>query len=155
MTGPVIVDTNIVVAGLLTSRDDAPVAWILDGMLGASFPFVVSEALLAEYRDVLDRPRLCRAHGLAPREREILLTRVACNAIVLEPHPAAPAPDPGDQHLWELLAAREDLRLVTGDLELLSAEGTSGRVWSAERFVAEARGGRRGYPVQEQTAQYA
>lgn len=44
----VIVDTNVVVAGVLTSRDDAPVARILDGMLGAAFPFVVSEALLGD-----------------------------------------------------------------------------------------------------------
>ena len=49
----VIVDTNVVVAGLLTaseaSPDDVDSACILDGMLAAAFPFVVSEALLAEY----------------------------------------------------------------------------------------------------------
>src|SRR5690606_2425361 len=50
---PVIVDTNVVVAGLLTGNDASPVARVLDGMLAGSFPFVVSEALLAEYRTVL------------------------------------------------------------------------------------------------------
>ena len=54
----VIVDTNVVVAGLLTGNATSPVARILDGMLGAAFPFVVSEALLAEYRAVLVRPAL-------------------------------------------------------------------------------------------------
>ncbi len=44
----VIVDTNVVVAGLLTANDSSPVASILDGMLAAAFPFVMSEALLAE-----------------------------------------------------------------------------------------------------------
>ena len=52
----VIVDTNVVVAGLLTKHEASPDARILDGMLGAAFPFVVSEALLAEYRTVLVRP---------------------------------------------------------------------------------------------------
>ena len=54
----VIVNTNLVVAGLLTKQDASPVARILDGMLGAAFPFVLSEALLAEYRTVLVRPVL-------------------------------------------------------------------------------------------------
>ena len=53
-----IIDTNVLVAGLLTSHADASVARILDGMLGAAFPFVLSEVLLAEYRAVLMRPRL-------------------------------------------------------------------------------------------------
>ena len=44
----VIVDTDVVVAELLTGNATSPVARILDGMLAAAFPFVVSEALLAE-----------------------------------------------------------------------------------------------------------
>lgn len=156
MTTPAIIDTNIVVAGLLTHRMDAPVAWILDGMLDATFPFVVSGALLAEYRDVLGRPRLCRAHGLDPREREILLTQIARNAIVLEPQSAPPAPDPGDQHLWGLLAAHEDTRLVTGDLRLVTDHGMSGRVWTAEQFANAVRKGRNvpAHRLQEQQATY-
>ena len=63
----VIVDTNVVVAGLLTGNATSPVARILDGMLGAAFPFVVSEALLAEYRAVLVRPALRKLHGLKTR----------------------------------------------------------------------------------------
>ena len=58
----VIVDTNVVVAGLLTKSDASPVARVLDGMLSAAFPFVMSEALLAEYRAVLVRPPLRKLH---------------------------------------------------------------------------------------------
>ncbi len=136
MTPPLIVDTNIVIAGLLTSREEAPVARILDGMLSARFPFVLSEALLAEYRDVLARPRLCKAHGLNPSERETLLTEIAQHAIVLRPVQTHPAPDPGDQHLWELLAARPDLRLVTGDKRLFDDATMGTRLLDAEAFVA-------------------
>ena len=64
----VIVDTNVVVAGLLTRDNASPVARILDGMLVAAFPFVMSEALLAEYRTVLVRPALRRLHGLTDNE---------------------------------------------------------------------------------------
>jgi uncharacterized protein len=132
----VIVDTNVVVAGLLTSRADSPVARILDGMLGAAFPFVVSEALLSEYRTVLVRPNLRKLHGLKVAEVDIILTDLAQHAIVLAPVAAPPAPDPGDQLLWELLAARADLLLVTGDKLLLRDAGMRDRVISTQAFVA-------------------
>ena len=131
----VIVDTNVVVAGLLTGNDTSPVARILDGMLMAAFPFVVSEPLLAEYRTVLVRPSLRKLHGLTVAEVETLLTDIAQHAIVLAPVAAPPAPDPGDQLLWELLAARADLLLVTGDKALQRDAGMQPRVVSPQSFV--------------------
>lgn len=132
----VIIDTNVVVAGLLTGNDASPFARILDGMLAATFPFVVSEALLAEYRTVLVRPGLRKVHGLTVAEVETLLTDIAQHAIVLVPVAAAPAPDLGDQLLWNLLAARADLFLVTGDKQLLQDAGMQGRVILPREFVA-------------------
>jgi len=132
----VIVDTNVVVAGLLTANDASPTARILDGMLCAAFPFVVSEALLAEYRTVLLRPGLRKLHGLTVAEVEVILTDIAQHAIVLQPVSAPPAPDAGDQLLRELLTAREDLLLVTGDQLLLRDAGLQGRVISPQAFVA-------------------
>jgi len=131
----VIVDTNVVVAGLLTANDASPTARILDGMLCAAFPFVVSEALLAEYRTVLLRPGLRKLHGLTVAEVEVILTDIAQHAIVLQPVSAPPAPDAGDQLLWELLATRADLLLVTGDKLLLRDAGLQGRVISPQAFV--------------------
>ena len=137
MTRPaVIVDTNVVVAGLLTAHGVSPVARILDGMLAAAFPFVVSEALLAEYRTVLVRPNLRKLHGLTVAQVEAILTDLAQHAIVLVPVGAPPAPDPDDQLLWELLAARADLVLVTGDKLLLRDAGMRGRVISPQAFVS-------------------
>ena len=135
----VIVDTNVVVAGLLTAHEASPVARILDGMLRAAFPFVLSKALLAEYRAVLVRPNLRKLHGLTVAEVEAILTDLAQHAIVLAPVPtptAPPAPDPGDQLLWGLLAARADLLLVTGDKLLLRDAGMQGRVISPSAFVS-------------------
>ena len=137
MTRPaVIVDTNVVVAGLLTAHEASPVARILDGMLAAAFPFVVSEALLAEYRTVLVRPNLRKLHGLTVAEVEAILTDLAQHAIVLAPVAGPPAPDPGDQLLWGLLAARADLLLVTGDKLLLRDAGMHGRVMTPQAFVS-------------------
>ena len=137
MSGPaVIIDTNVVVAGLLTARDDSPVARILDGMLAAGFSFVVSEPLLAEYRAVLVRPGLRKLHGLTVADVDAILTDLAQHAIVLKPAAGPPAPDAGDQLLWDLLAARPNLLLVTGDKLLLQDAGMRGRVISTQAFVA-------------------
>lgn len=136
---PAIIDTNVVVAGLLTRRPDSPVARILDGMLGAAFPFVLSEALLAEYRAVLLRPRIARVHGLAEDEIDALLTQLAQHAIVLAPSGAAPlAPDAGDQLLWDLLACRTDLVLVSGDAALLDAVDMRPRIISPADWLARS-----------------
>jgi len=132
----VVVDTNVVVAGLPLAGNDLPVARILQGMLGAAFPFVVSEPLLAEYREVLARPNVSRLHGLGSEAREALVAEIARHATVLAPAAAPAAPDPGDQMLWELLAARDDLILVTGDKLLLRDRGMRGRVISADAFLA-------------------
>jgi uncharacterized protein len=130
-----IVDTNVVVAGLLTGNATSPVARILDGMLAAAFPFVVSEALLAEYRAILLRPALRKQHGLTVAEIERLLTDIAQHAIVLAPGVGSPAPDTGDQLLWDLLAARPDLLLITGDKALQRDAAMRSRVVSPQAFV--------------------
>ena len=138
-----IIDTNVVVAGLLTMHADSPVARILDGMLRAAFAFVVSESLLSEYRAVLVRPKLRKLHDLSEAEIDIILTDIARHAIVLAPVRTAAtpmAPDPGDQFLWDLLADRADradLVLVTGDKLLLQNEGMRERVILPATFVAQ------------------
>ena len=76
-----------------------------------------------------------KAHGLSLDELEGILVDLAQRAIVLSPVPASPAPDPGDQHLWELLAAREDLVLVTGDKPLQRDRGMRLRIFSPAAFV--------------------
>lgn len=141
MTRPaVVIDTNVVVAGLITSDARSPVSRILDGMLVAAFPFVLSEALIAEYRAVPRRPKLRGLHGLNDDELDEILIELVQHAIVLDPGAAtARAPDPGDQLLWELLAARDDIVLVTGEQRLLRDAGMRGRVISPREFAQPDR----------------
>jgi uncharacterized protein len=135
----VIVDTNVVVAGFPIERTDLPFARILQGMLSGAFAFAVSGSLLAEYREVLGRPALQKLHGLDGDALEAIVTNIARHAIVLEPAAVSvSAPDPGDQLLWELLAARADLVLVTSDKLLLRDPGMRGRVITPQAFLAAA-----------------
>ena len=134
-----IIDTNVVVAGLLTGNSQSSVAQTLDGMLAATFPFALSEALLAEYRAVLVQTNLRKLHRLTVAEIDFLLTDIAQHAIVLMPAASElSAPDPGDQLLWNLLAVRADLLLVTGDKRLIEDAGMKGRVMSPRDFVSDS-----------------
>lgn len=121
----------------MTARPDAPTARILDGMLGARFPFALSTALLAEYRSVLNRPALRRRHGLDADELEALLLALARHAIVLTPTAGPRAPDSGDQNLWDLLASHPGLVLVTGDHLLLAAERAPAPVVGVAEFAGD------------------
>lgn len=131
-----IIDTNVVVAGLLTSRTDSPGVRIVDGMIAATFPFTLSDALLAEYRTVMTRPKLRALHGLDEEQIDTILLEFAQHAIVMQPSPApSKAPDPDDQHLWDLLAARDDLLLVSGDRRLHGVGDMASRVVMPEAFI--------------------
>ncbi|HEX9637004.1 MAG TPA: putative toxin-antitoxin system toxin component, PIN family [Acidobacteriota bacterium] len=122
-SGPLVVDTNVLVAGLIGSDSRSPPARILDALLEGRVPFLLSVALLAEYRTVLLRPKIARYHRLNATEIDIVLEQLALNAIVIEePEPAPAAPDARDQHLWNLIHARRDTALVTGDRRLLDAK---------------------------------
>ena len=49
--------------------------------------------------------------------------------------PGASAPDPNDRHLWDLLAARPEAILVTGDRKLLQDPPAGVSVLSPRGFV--------------------
>ena len=135
-----IVDTNVVVSGLITTGSDSPSARILDGMISGRLRFAVSVDLLAEYRSVLLRPRIRSFHGLSVAEVDRIVERLVENGAVREPTNAAPpAPDPGDQHLWALMEAVSGAVLVTGDRLLLQSPPTGRRVVAPREFVEEWR----------------
>ncbi len=114
-----VIDTNVIVAGLITNDEQSPVAQILDGMLVGKFIYLLSPDLLFEYRTVLNRPRIQKLHKLSITEIDILLTELTADAVWKEPSTSVVAPDPGDNHLWSLLAYQPETMLVTGDKLLL------------------------------------
>ena len=120
MSPPVfVVDTNVVVAGLITGSSHSPVTPILDAMLSGALVFLLSPALLDEYRSVLSRPKLVKLHGLTEAQMDQPLIELTANAIWHEPKPGSAAPDRGDDHLWALLSVAPGSSLVTGDRLLL------------------------------------
>lgn len=133
MTLLALVDTNVVVSGVLAADQASPNGLILEAMLAGTLHFVLSEALLAEYREVLLRPAIAVRHGLTEAEVDALLEDLVVNAglpdlTAAHGNPAdadAGAPVPGDEHVVALLRAAAAAVLVTGDRRL--REAVSGR----------------------------
>ena len=133
-----VIDTNVVVAALLTSDTESPTARLLDAMLDGRFPFLLSTALLAEYRQVLLRDKIRTRHGLDADEIDRILIEVVANAVVREPAASSyPAPEPGDQHLWDLLATEPGAVLVTGDKRLLQDSPPKTTTQTPASFIAK------------------
>ena len=117
-----ILDTNVVVCGLLTHDPASPPARMLDALMSGEIRSLVSLELLAEYRAVLLRPAITARHGLDANAVDILLEQIALSCAVRHPasdHPEPP--DPGDAHLWALMATAPDAVFVTGDRALIDA----------------------------------
>jgi putative PIN family toxin of toxin-antitoxin system len=130
-----VIDTNVVVAGLLTGNPDSPTVRILDGMCKGAFPFLLSTALLAEYREVLLRKKIRAFHGLGERDIEVLLIALATNAIVREPVSRTGAPDKNDDHLRSLVQIQANCALVTGDHALVASPPPRSRVLPPRQFM--------------------
>jgi len=130
-----VIDTNVVVAGLLTGNTASPTAGILDGMCKGAFPFLLSTALLAEYREVLLRKKIRTLHALSEHDVDVLLTVLVANAIIREPKPRTGAPDTKDDHLWSLVQSEANCVLVTGDHALMTSPPPRSTVLQPRQFM--------------------
>jgi len=115
---PIIVDTNIVVAGLITRDATGPTATVLDGLLSGQVRALMSSALVDEYRRVLLRPKLRQLHGLSAEGVETILAGLAQHATFIEPEPVELPENPGDAHVVSIIHAWPEALLITGDAAL-------------------------------------
>jgi putative PIN family toxin of toxin-antitoxin system len=136
----VIIDTNVVVSGLITVDASSPTCQVLDGMLSARFRYLLSPDLLDEYRAVLLRSKIKMQQGLETEDVDRILTELVTNAIWREPVLTVLAPDSGDDHLWALLSSFRGSVLVTGDRLLLENPPDFASVIKPLSFLALALG---------------
>lgn len=129
--------SRVVVGGLLTAQQDSPVGQMLDRMSRGQFPFVLSPALLDEYRRVLLRPKIRLLYGLDAKAVDALLEEIAANGVFRQSQPCSSAavPDSGDSHLWGLLATQPGMVLVTGDKVLIENPPGLASVLSPRGFL--------------------
>lgn len=131
-----VVDTNVVVSGVLTSRRESPTVQILDGMLKGQIPFFLSAESIAEYRAVLLRPKIRERHRLKEQAIDEILIELIANGRLREVERSGSTGLPaGDDHLWALMAKEPSALLVTGDQMLIDHPPESRAVLLPRAFL--------------------
>ena len=130
----VVVDTNVLVSGLLNPRG-AP-GRIVDLILAGHIELIVDDRILAEYHDVLRRARF----GFEAKDDQFL---AFIDAAALHVH-GTPLPEPladeDDEPFLEAAIAGEAAALITGNARHFPTRRAQGpRIVSPSAFVAWRR----------------
>jgi len=122
----------------MTDQSESPPFQIVDEMLRGSFSFLLSLDLLAEYRKVLLRPKIKKRHGLSDEEIDTILTQMTTNGMMREPQDVpTKSPDPGNQHVWDLVGIHPNTVFVTGDQVLRKTASKHFAVLTPQEFVEQ------------------
>ncbi len=106
----IVLDTNVLVSGLLKSHSDA--GTIVRMVAGGLLQVVYDARILTEYREVLNRPKF----GFKKAEIEDILTQIEAEGILAVGQPLPEKlPDPDDEPFLEVALAVEGTVLVTGN----------------------------------------
>jgi uncharacterized protein len=150
MSGLIVLDTNVLISGLLSERG-AP-GLLLDLIFGGELDLVADERILAEYREVSARPEL----RLDPvRAGEVINFIENSARIITAPPWPLPLPDAEDGMF--LAAARAaGAPLVTGNLRHFPEKARAGvavlspgAFLDSDKLAGVRRLARRGYAVHQ------
>lgn len=112
-----VIDTNVIVASLKTRHHDSATVRVMDAVYSGQVTPIVNDEILAEYREVLKRPRL----KLDPAKCEYLIALIDDLAERVAPASSEmPMPDEDDRVFFEVALAGlgvADTRLVTGNIK--------------------------------------
>ena len=108
----IVLDTNVLISSIF--NPDSPPAQILRAVIGRAYVIYVSHAILAEYEDVIWRPKF---DHLSEESRHMAISVIRKVAIIVNPsfHISAIASDPDDNRFLECaISAKADF-LITGN----------------------------------------
>ncbi len=136
MSVKAVLDTNVVVSGLLSGQ--GPPGQLLGLAASGQLTLAYDARLWAEYLDVLARPEL----EIRPEEAHAILEVIEENGCLLTPPPwFHPLPDPDDEAPLAVASAA-GCPLVTGNLRHFPAELRGGvQVMKPGEFLAFLRAG--------------
>ena len=116
MTFYAVIDTNVLVSALLSNHDDAATVQVIDRLFDGDVIPVYSNAVIAEYREVLHRPKF----HFSAETVDLFLSVIEKFGLLVEPTATgAILPDMKDLPFYEIvMEKREDnAYLVTGNIK--------------------------------------
>lgn len=126
----VVIDTNVLISALLTSGG-LPEA-VFNLAISGEVQWFASEAILAEYEDVLKRPRLTIDSGKAAAA----IARIRGIVSVVSPAVRiAAASDPDDNRFLECAEAAQAHYLVTGNVRHFPEVWKETRILTPREFI--------------------
>lgn len=112
-----VIDTNVIVASLLTKHHDSATARVMDAVFSGKVIPLLNDEIVAEYRDVLHRKRL----GLNPEKCDFIISFISDLGLTLDRISMnIPMTDEKDRVFYEIALAGLDMgnsRLVTGNIK--------------------------------------
>lgn len=111
-----VIDTNVLVSALLSSKDDTATVRVLTKVICGEIIPIYSNAIIKEYREVLSRKKF----GFSGKMIEYLLSSVEKYGILVDPSPSGiTLPDMKDVPFYEVVLEKQDdgTYLVTGNIK--------------------------------------
>ena len=109
-----VIDTNVLVSALLAKRTDSPPRLIIDHLFSGHFTPIYNKEILAEYKEVLLRPKFKFSEDLV----EVVINGIEEIGIPLERiRSNINMPDPKDVVFYEVALAKESSFLITGNIK--------------------------------------
>ena len=136
----VVVDTNLVVSGLILERG-VP-SELIAALRAGRFLLVISEPIRLEYERVLARPRFATKYGLTGAEVASFLSFLDTVAVRVAPRRRLPVSvrDSGDDIILAAALGGRAEYLVTGDADILALRDDPRlrglRILTAREFLA-------------------
>ena len=112
-----VVDTNVLVAALLSKRNDSPTVRVIRAMISGEFIPLYHKEILAEYEDVLHRKK---KYDLSETAIQIILNAIRHYGVEVFPRPTGEIfVDEDDIIFYEVAMEKRDdnAYLVTGNMK--------------------------------------
>lgn len=107
-----VIDTNVIVSALLSRHSDAVTVRVLESISKVGICPLYNQDIIAEYRDVLSRPKFCFPQDLI----NLIINRIVkIGKDSTRIHSDETFPDSKDVVFYEVALSREDAYLVTGN----------------------------------------
>jgi putative PIN family toxin of toxin-antitoxin system len=109
-----VVDTNVLVSALLTSKSDTATVQVLEAIMNGQIIPLYNEEIISEYELVLNRP----AFRFSEEKVNLYLNAIIQKGLLTSRIPSdLEFPDADDAVFYEVALSKEDAYVVTGNLK--------------------------------------